>query len=107
MENATMPAIAAVRLSEYEERLGIPYLFHYWKRANAAYDRQGEDTDCWDLDCTLLAGLNLNVLETARFLNPKDRPGFKAFEDWIIATNGGVMDQTELVRLRAALAGDP
>lgn len=102
-----MPATPTPQSAEQLGRLGIPYLFHYWRCANAAYDRQGEHSGRWDLDGTLLAGLNLNVLETARFLNPHDRPSFEAFEDWIIATNGGVMDEAELVRLRAALAGDP
>ena len=100
-----MPATTA-HSDEHVGSLGIPYLFRYWQNVNAAYERQGEQTSRWDLDCTLLAGLNLNVLETARFLNPKDRPSFDAFEDWIIATNGGGMDEAELVRLRAALAGD-
>lgn len=92
--------------AEYMGRFGIPYLFRYWQRANATYAGQCEDRGEWDLDCTLLAGLNLNVLETARFLNPHDRPGLEAFEDWIIATNGGAMDEAELARLRAALVGD-
>lgn len=88
-------------------RLGIPYLFRYWQRAHRIRTGTGEDSGEWDLDCTLLAGLNLNVLETAKFLNPEQRPSFEAFEDWIIATNGGTMDEAELARLRAALAGDP
>lgn len=101
-----MSATAVVQSTEPIGRLNIPYLFSYWQRANAAYNRQGEQSSRWDLDCALLAGLNLNVLETARFLNPHDRPSFEAFEEWIIATNGGAMDQTELARLRGALAGD-
>lgn len=87
-------------------RLGIPYLYRYWERANAAPAGRREDSGEMDLDYTLLAGLNLNILETARFLNPADRPSFEAFEDWIIATNGGAMDEAELARLRAALAGE-
>jgi hypothetical protein len=87
-------------------RLEIPYLFRYWQRANAAPVGPRKDSGERDLDNTLLAGLNLNVLETVRFLNPQDRPSFEAFEDWIIATNGGAMDEAELSRLRAALAGD-
>lgn len=88
-------------------RLGIPYLYRYWQRAIAS--GSGPRVDCGetDLDYTLLAGLGLNILETARFLNPADRPSFEAFEDWIIATNGGSMDEAELARLRAALAGEP
>lgn len=97
---------AAVPSSAHRSRLGIPYLYRYWQRAIAANVGQPQDRDEWDLDCTLLAGLNLNVLETARFLNPHDRPGFEAFVDWILATNGGAMNQAELARLRAALAGE-
>lgn len=98
---------AAAQLVGRIGRLRIPYLYRYWQRANATYGRQGKDVDhSWDLDCTLLAGLNLNVLETARFLNPSDRPSFEAFEDWIITTNGGVMDEAELACLRSALGGD-
>jgi Phytanoyl-CoA dioxygenase (PhyH) len=106
-ENAIMSATAAVQSAEEGGRLGLPYLFRYWQRVNASYGRQGEDSGHWNLDCTLRAGLNLNVLETARFLNPQDRPSFEAFEDWIVATNGGVMDEAELARLRAVLAGNP
>lgn len=87
-------------------RLGIPHLHSYWQRATAAHTGPRPDTGEWDLDGTLLAGLNLNILETGRFLNPQDRPTFEAFEDWIIATNGGAMDEAELARLRAALAGE-
>ena len=105
-ENTAISATASGQPVEGMGRLGIPYLFRYWQRANAAYAGQREERSEWDLDCTLLAGLNLNVLETARFLNPHDRPGFEAFEDWILAANGGAMDEAELARLRAALAGD-
>ena len=87
-------------------RLGLPFLFRYWERANAASTGRQKETGEWDLECTLLAGLNLNVLETVRFLNPNDHPSFEAFEDWILATNGGAMDEVELSRLRRALAGE-
>lgn len=100
-------ATALAQPAEPTSRLGIPYLFRYWQRVIAAGTEQRNDTGEWDLDCTLLAGLNLNVLETARFLNPGDRPSFEEFENWIIASNGGAMDEAELSRLRRALAGDP
>lgn len=100
MSTARTPA------GEQVGRLGIPYLYRYWQRADTARTGRREDTGEMDLDYTLLAGLNLNILETARFLNPADRPSFEAFEDWIVATNGGAMDEAELARLRAALAGE-
>lgn len=107
MENTTISATAPVQSTEPTSRLGIPYLYRYLQRTDAAGSAPRKDTGEWDLDCTLLAGLNLNVLETARFLNPHDRHSFEEFEDWIVATNGGAMDEAELTRLRRALAGDP
>lgn len=100
-----MSAVAA-QSEERMGRLGIPYLYRYWQRAHEAGTGRRADTGETDLNYTLLAGLNLNILETARFLNPADRPSFEAFGDWIVATNGGAMDETELARLRAALAGE-
>jgi hypothetical protein len=88
-------------------RFGIPYLYRYWQRANSTAAGPRKDSGEWDLDCTLLAGLNLNVLETLRFLSPGNRRSFEEFENWIVATNGGAMDEAELARLRSALAGDP
>lgn len=101
-----MSSVAAAQCEERGGRLGIPYLYRYWRRADEARAGRREDCGEMDLDYTLLAGLNLNILETARFLNPADRPSFEAFEDWIVATNGGAMDEAELARLRAALAGE-
>ncbi|UWZ85897.1 phytanoyl-CoA dioxygenase family protein [Occallatibacter riparius] len=105
-DTASTSASPAALPEEKIGRLGIPYLFRYWQRKNAAGTGPSEVSGDRDLDCTLLAGLNLNVLETARFFNPIKRPSFEAFEDWIIATNGGAMDDAELARLRAALAGN-
>jgi len=54
---------------------------------------------------TLLSGLGLNILEVNRFVLA-ERPPFEAFERWIIATNGGSLDEAELDRLRRALRGE-
>ena len=79
----------------------IPHLRTYWLRALGL--EKGETA--WDLDHTLLAGLRLNVLETARFLNEK-RPTLEEFEAWIVERNGGAMDVAQLDRLRRAMEGE-
>jgi ectoine hydroxylase-related dioxygenase (phytanoyl-CoA dioxygenase family) len=90
-------------------RLGISYLYRYWERhgpeSMGPTARPRKDNGEWDLENTLLSGLGLNLLETSRFLHGLDRPGFDAFEEWILKTNGGAVEEARLTRLRDALAG--
>ena len=55
----------------------------------------------------MLSGLGLNILETGRFLHSASHTGFDSFEQWIIETNGGAIEEARLTRLREALAGKP
>jgi hypothetical protein len=91
------------------DRLGIPYLYGYWERhgprSMGPMTKPNKDTGEWDLENTLLSGLGLNLLETSRFLHRTDRPGFAAFEEWILMLNGGAVEEERLTRLRDALAG--
>ena len=87
--------------------LQIPYLHNYWKRHTAPSTEPRDEQGEWDLENTLLSGLNLNLLETSRFLQGPPPPTLEAFADWIVATNGGSIDPTRLTRLRDALAGLP
>jgi hypothetical protein len=93
-------------------QLQIPCLYRYWKRVTAPKTGPQQESGEWDLDNTLLSGLGLNLLETSRFLhNPQrasqDLPSFSEFEEWIVATNGGSVDEKRLTRLRDALDGKP
>jgi ectoine hydroxylase-related dioxygenase (phytanoyl-CoA dioxygenase family) len=96
-------------MSERGGRLGIPYLYDYWERhgplSMGPMAKRIKDTGAWDLDNTLLSGLGLNLLETSRFLHGTGRPGFDAFEEWILRLNGGAVEEERLTRLRDALAG--
>jgi len=96
-------------LTETVGRLGIPYLYRYWERHGpqsiGPMAAPIKDNGEWDLENTLLSGLGLNLLETGRFLHGQDRPGFDAFEEWILKTNGGTVEEARLTRLRDALAG--
>ena len=90
-------------------RLRIPYLHRYWERCWRKLKEPGstprEDIGEWDLENTLLSGLGLNLLETGRFLHSASHTGFDSFEDWILETNGGAIEEARLTRLRDALAG--
>jgi len=96
-------------------RLDIPYLYRYWRRnwlklmepAAKPSENTSQDQGDWDLDNTLLSGLGLNLLETSRFLFSASHTGFESFEDWIVETNGGAIEEARLTRLRNALSGLP
>lgn len=92
-------------------QLKIPYLQHYWQRCGAGLTEPTAnghpEPPEWDLDNTLLSGLGLNLLETTRFLHSASHTGFDSFEEWIVATNGGAIEDERLSRLRDALAGLP
>lgn len=90
--------------------LRIPYLSSYWQRHTSVASSVGTPVDnssWWDLDNTLLSGLGLNLLETSRFLHRPPPPSFEQFEQWIIATNGGLIEPERISRLRDALDGKP
>lgn len=98
-------------LPENGGRLGIPYLYRYWQRcwlkAKEPTATARKDIGEWDLENTLLSGLGLNILETGRFLHSTEHTGFESFEQWIIATNGGAIEEERLTRLHDALDGKP
>jgi hypothetical protein len=106
--------VAATGDGEMAENPGwlkIPYLYRYWQRqrpqGRGPTATPHKDSGEWDLENTLLSGLGLNLLETSRFLHETDRLDFEAFEDWILKTNGGAVEEARLTRLRDALAGKP
>jgi hypothetical protein len=80
--------------------LGIEYLREYWQRK---LDPPPSQVRADDLDFAL-SGLGVPLRETLQFLH-RERPSFEVFEAWIVAQNGGAMDEAELDRLRRALAG--
>jgi hypothetical protein len=95
--------------ADLESRLNIPYLMRYWQRHRPRGAEQrampDEETGEWDLENTLLSGLGLNLLEMSRYLHGQQQPTFEAFEDWILETNGGAIEEARLTRLRDALEG--
>ena len=85
-----------------DKGLGIDYLRTYWEASLHPSQPSGR---AWDLDATLLAGLQINVLETTRFLH-ETRPTLDEFEAWILERNGGSIEAAALDRLKRALAGE-
>lgn len=100
-----MTDILSPSLSVPCNSLNIPYLQRFWYRSIEAGTKHIPDDGNWDLDNTLLSGLGLNLLETARFLHNIPSPSFDTFERWILQVNGGSIDEMELKRLHDALAG--
>ena len=116
MERTSNAAVYAgeAEVPEIQETLGrlkIPYLRRYWERCwlklKEPTSKPRPDHREWDLENTLLSGLGLNILETGRFLHSASHTGFDSFEQWIIETNGGAIEEARLTRLREALAGKP
>lgn len=108
--NSTFNA-GQTEVGEGLSHLKIPYLYRYWQRCwlklKQPAKKSLEQNDEWDLENTLLAGLGLNILETSRFVHSAAHTGFDSFEKWVIETNGGVIEEARLARLRDALAGEP
>lgn len=87
--------------------LGIRHLKHYWSRTlapqmgvfppPATAEEQVADT-------VLLAGLRVGIRETLEVL--MTRPTFPAFEEWVLAKNGGALDPAVAGRINQAVAGE-
>jgi ectoine hydroxylase-related dioxygenase (phytanoyl-CoA dioxygenase family) len=110
--NRNSKAAAVAGEAEGAEGMGqlkIPYLHRYWARcsliAGQTAAKPNSDHGEWDLENTLLSGLGLNLLETSRFFHSARQTDFDTFEQWILDTNGGSIEEARLARLRDALAG--
>jgi hypothetical protein len=110
ISNSTLDA-AQPEVAEALGRLRIPYLHTYWHRCWLKVRQPSvkplQKNQEWDLENTLLSGLGLNILETNRFLHSAAHTGFDSFEEWVVETNGGAIEEARLTRLRDALAGKP
>jgi hypothetical protein len=67
---------------------GIYHLKRLWSKAIAGATLTGEQDNEAELDATLVDILGLGLLPTYQFLY-EQRPGFEAFEQWVIAQAGG------------------
>src|SRR6516164_8941000 len=70
----------------------VPHLHRLWSRTCA--DKPGKspfDPVEAAADRIAIWGLGLGLHETLQFLHGR-RPGFDAFQDWILARNGGALE---------------
>jgi hypothetical protein len=93
--------------------IGIPHLRELWSRTlsqrNGGSARVADANGAparFDRDKLVIHGLGLGLRETLGFLH-EQVPTFAAFEEWIMAANGGSVDPRVVARINAALAGEP
>ena len=85
--------------------LGVIYLRRYWSRITGARLGVRDIAADPEADNILLAGLRIGIRETVDFLMTAV-PSFDAFEEWVLAKNGGSFDPLIVERLNGALRGD-
>lgn len=87
-------------MQETGTELWVEGLRELWRQALEG----GSPALSWDLRNTLLCGLELNDLETLRYLH-QERPTFEAFRHWVFSLSGEYLTGPALERLDAALRG--
>jgi hypothetical protein len=89
-------------------KLGVGHLKRFWARTLAA--RFGKTSDNQEndrrFDNLVLNGLNLPLEETLCYLS-RSAPTFDEFENWILAKNGGALDELQIERLNCVLSNRP
>jgi len=86
-------------------KLGVFALKRLWSRWLGDHVVAAEHAaDEWRTTQVLFSGLGLGQEPTMRYVLGQ-RPDFAAFEDWIIANNGGPFAPEQIARLNAALSG--
>ena len=74
----------------------VPHLHRLWSRTcgNKPGKQSGDPVEA-AADKIAIYGLGLGLYETLQFLHGK-RPGFDAFQDWILARNGGAVEPARI-----------
>src|SRR6202034_414216 len=86
--------------------LGLPHLEHLWNRARLSGQGNASPVSAMEImrDNVTLAGLGLAVEETMEHLFHA-KPDFPAFEQWVLAINGGMIAPERIERIKAAISG--
>jgi Phytanoyl-CoA dioxygenase (PhyH) len=82
--------------------IGVPQLRRLWRRTVLACG-EAVDAATWAADQAAIYGLGLGLHETMAFLHAT-KPDFAAFERWVLACNGGVMDAARVAQVNAVVA---
>ncbi len=87
--------------------LAIPHLRTFWERTmerRAGARGAGERAATWIADTTLLRALGVGLHETLAYLYG-EAPDYGAFERWVLAHNGGAIDDARIAAINAAVNG--
>jgi hypothetical protein len=93
--------------SQETGKLNVMYLKRYWHKNMLKREGKlasGEFENEWQTDITLLNALGLGLEPTLKYLYNKE-PAFDEFENWILATTGG-LDQTKINQFNKIIAGE-
>jgi hypothetical protein len=87
--------------------LGVYQLKRLWARTLAAHAGRHLPADMHDrhLDHLVIHACGLGLEQTLDYLG-RERPSFDAFEDWLVATTGGI-DRLRVQRINAAVTDAP
>src|SRR6185437_9639819 len=78
------------------DTITVPHLHRLWSRTCANKPgKQPFDPVEAAADKLAIYGLGLGLYETLQFLHGQ-RPGFDAFQDWILARNGGAVEPARI-----------
>jgi len=106
---ARSKADPAARLAPATEtgRLGVCQLKRTWSRLMARWQGHAVPADMHDrhLDDLVIHACGLGLEQTIGYLG-RVRPSFEEFEDWILATTGGI-DPLRVARINAAVTAAP
>lgn len=94
--------------SDETGKLGVRHLKRFWARTLAARHGKIFDNDENDgrFNNLILNGLSLPLEETLCYLS-QAAPDFDEFENWILARNGGSIDELQIERLNCVLSNQP
>ena len=99
----------AIEFSSSTEKgsIGIMHLKRYWEKSLAKRDgsiSQQAFQEEWNLDFTLLNTLGLGLEQTIKYLY-QEKPGFDAFERWILNVNAGSIPDDTIQNFNQLLGG--
>jgi hypothetical protein len=102
-----MAKIVPTISSDTEGPLGVAHLPRLWTKLTlAAHDAlpEGYDECGPGFDAMTLGALNLDREKTIEFVR-KNHPSYMAFEEWVVAQNGGKIDKAAVEKHNAAVRG--
>jgi len=98
----------AIAPSSETGKLNVMHLKRYWIKSvlkRTGELKSGDFIEEWHNDITLLNALGLGLEETVRYLY-LNTPTFEQFEDWILETKGGQLNQEKIDQFNGLISGE-